>query len=390
MEIKLARENLLIALRHVEKTSSTHLLPICSYVMFEANGDDVSITSTDLSGTTRFTIKGQITVEGLAMVELKKLIAAAAALEDDVVRLKTVNFEMIVTCGDAKVKLQTRDPEDFPEIPVLANCVEYTIEGKLFKEVVAKAAYSIDRAMHKVGTLDGVKIDIGKQITTWGADGYRVAMATCKLNNSGEERSFIIPPSTIAAIRGVGDEDELKIQIEGLRVRFVAGPLEIISSTLSGEYPKIKELFVIADTRCETNRLETIKALKLCGLLKQDLVRIIVEKEAMTLQATTPVDELVEAKIKCQAVEHWRFAVSAKYLREMLDHNDSETIVWGQQTKDQSPLTFTDGEGGHMIMPMFVMWDEEVKTTDNVPVDDAPDPEDDMDLEDNECEDSAE
>ena len=119
-------------------------MPILSNVLIEAEGDTVSLTTTNLDLGIRCRLKATVTSGGSITLPVKKLASIVNALSagEAVVELSGQNRARI-TCAGSKFEIMGLPSDQFPGLPTFADQHSYTLPQAALKWVLAHPAVSV-------------------------------------------------------------------------------------------------------------------------------------------------------------------------------------------------------------------------------------------------------
>ena len=162
-------------------------MPILANVLLEAEGDQLSISATDLEVHLKRTCSAKVKKTGSATVGARKLFELIRELGAGEVTIRSLDNDFVeVTSNRSKVKLVGLAPADFPTFPTGSSKGGTNIE--LAVESLQKA---IDRTLFAVST-DDTRSHLGGVLLTAtdggfrfvGTDGHRLALADVDIGKS--------------------------------------------------------------------------------------------------------------------------------------------------------------------------------------------------------------
>jgi DNA polymerase III subunit beta len=145
-------------------------------------------------------------------------------------------------CGTTNANIKGIDADEFPPVPVNDNGGDLAVDGAVLKQMIQQtvfAAATEDNRPILTGIYTRLEDDT---MTMAAADGYRLAVRTCKLEQSFEEPiEMVIPAKSLAEVgRIISDEDsEVLITLPGERdiVMFHMKQVDVSSQLLEGKFP---------------------------------------------------------------------------------------------------------------------------------------------------------
>lgn len=272
-------------------------MPILQNVLIEATKGQVSLTTTNLDLGMKCSVKAEVEEEGSVTLPVRDLSRIVRELADMEVS--------VAASGTPKATISTRgsifniigmDSKEFPPLPELTDCKEFTISRQELKDMLKSVSYaqSVNEERYM---LKGVFFQISEDaISLVATDGRRLAVTTknMKLKEKGE---FILPSMTVAELEKIPDlSDQLKLSYTDRQVAIklevsdheddnigFAESVYLVSKVVEGKYPNFKQV-----------------------IPKDDFNQAVVERELMqecVHRAALVSDEKVTLRLKVDEME---------------------------------------------------------------------------------------
>src|SRR5437764_4194218 len=140
MEIVLSRSELLrelTATQGVVERKTT--IPILSNFLFEAAGDKLSITATDLDLSLRTSCSAKVKKEGACTIPARKLYDYVKLLPDTDIAIRLLeNHWVSIRCGRSNTKMVGMARSNFPALPVFPTAGVVKIPSAVLRSMIAK------------------------------------------------------------------------------------------------------------------------------------------------------------------------------------------------------------------------------------------------------------
>lgn len=248
MKITILKENLNDGLNIVGRVAGKNLtLPILNNILVSAEGNFLSLTSTDLELGIKYWTLCKIEKEGSLTVPAKILSSFVGLLPEKKIDLEVKNQTLHIDCENNKTQIKGLDPQDYPIIPKIEddNFIELNVAPLCqgLSQVVDFAAPSQARP-----ELSGVYLNLQKdrlQITS--TDSFRLAEKTLYLSEkTGREISFILPQKTARELVNIFSERKGKLKLyfspnqvlfEYLMAETPHPQIQLVSRLVEGDYP---------------------------------------------------------------------------------------------------------------------------------------------------------
>jgi DNA polymerase-3 subunit beta len=343
-------------------------MPILANVLLEAEGDQLSISATDLEVHLKRTCSAKVKKTGSATVGARKLFELIRELGAGEVTIRSLDNDFVeVTSNRSKVKLVGLAPADFPTFPTGSSKGGTNIE--LAVESLQKA---IDRTLFAVST-DDTRSHLGGVLLTAadggfrfvGTDGHRLALADVDIGKSDKgsvEKGIILPRKGLAELRKLLDEAEgnANIRLLGNAIRVEQSNVDLVMRLVDGEFPNYEQV-VPESTKISVavDKGEFFAALKRVSVVASDRargVRLHLEKGLLRVAASSPdfgeASEELAVDYKGAKVE---VGFNARYLTDVLGvlpEDQRVTLGLSDETSAGVISTEEDDSYRYVVMPM--------------------------------------
>jgi len=262
--------------------------------------------------------------------------------------------------------------DDFPNIP--------TVEKEKFDFRVKKV--DIVQAVNRVAfaaasddikpVLTGVKVEVEDDTVSFVAtDGLRLSKQCVKIEKGSGKKNFLVPVrafSELTYIISELDTDEEWVNIYILedrnQVLFRLSDVDLVSRLIDGEFPEYKQIIPTGfETKCLIKRDDFLNSLKVVNIIARSVLGnkmvldISSKNQKLSLSAMQSDlgknQSVFEGKVEGSDI---KIAFSARLLSDILNHIDSEDIVF-ECTDPVKPGVFKiegDTEFVHLVMPMML------------------------------------
>src|SRR2546430_5050809 len=159
-------------------------IPILSNYLFEAAGDKLSLTATDLDLSLRTSCSAKVKKEGACTIPARKLYDYAKLLPDADITIRLLeNHWVSIRCGRSNTKMVGMAKSNFPGLPVFPSVGVIKIPAAGLRAMIAKTGFAIASEEARY-TLNGALMVLKPEsITMVATDGHRLA----HIERSGEK-----------------------------------------------------------------------------------------------------------------------------------------------------------------------------------------------------------
>ncbi|HEY6272121.1 MAG TPA: DNA polymerase III subunit beta [Terriglobales bacterium] len=246
MEITVTKNDLLkelTATQGVVERKTT--IPILSNFLFEAAGDRLSITATDLDLSLRTSASAKVKKEGSCTIPARKLYDYVKLLGDGDISMKLLeNHWVQIRSGRSNTKMVGMARANFPALPQFPVDTAIQIPAGVLRNLIAKTIFAISNEESRY-TLNGALLVLKPEsIIMVATDGHRLAHIehqTSKFPVSGEMR-VLVPKKAMAELNtllSVSDDAAASVEFakDESTLFFRIGGRLLTSRQLTGQFP---------------------------------------------------------------------------------------------------------------------------------------------------------
>lgn len=258
MKFKIHRDHFVNGLQQVLNVVGTRAtMPILSNVLIQAEGDQLSLTTTNLDLGIRCQIKAEVQTPGGITLPVRKLATIVRALPDAEVEVDASSGNQAkITSGGSLFRIMGIAQEEFPPLPSFADQHVFNLQQADILGMLKSVSYAMSSDENRY-ILNGVYFVFGDdKLTLVATDGRRLALTGKELEVSGDNAgNFILPAKTVTELeRLLGQGDGLKITFTDRQVAFeikMAGEAEegglidsiyLVSKIVEGNYPNYRQV----------------------------------------------------------------------------------------------------------------------------------------------------
>jgi DNA polymerase-3 subunit beta len=218
-------------------------IPILSNYLFEASGEKLTLTATDLDLSLRTSCDAKVKKEGACTIPARKLYDYVKLLPDADITIKLLeNHWVSIRCGRSNTKMVGMARSNFPGLPVFPSAGAIKIPAPVLRSMIAKTGFAIANEESRY-TLNGALMVLKPEsITMVATDGHRLA----HIERSGEkfdgvsgEMKTLIPKKAMDELKSLLDSDIEFIEFakDESTLFFRVGPRLLTSRQLTGQFP---------------------------------------------------------------------------------------------------------------------------------------------------------
>lgn len=310
-------------------------MPILECVVIEADGDELKLTTNDMSLgiETRFT--ANVEEEGIILVNAKMISEIIRKLPDEDVYFESdENENILLFCGKAKFNLSGKNHEEFPMLPKIEKEKKIVISQFTLKEMIRQTIFSIsNNENNKILTGELFEIT-GDEFKIASLDLHRVSIRKIQLKETFDDIKAVIPGKTLSEVSKIltgGIEDEVEIFFTKNHVLFELGKTIIISRLIEGNFYNINQMLTNDyETKVTVNKRELLDCIDRATLLLREAenkpVIMNVKNDEIKMEMNTKIGSMDENISIEKEGKDLRIAFDPKFLIDVLRVIDEEEV----------------------------------------------------------------
>jgi DNA polymerase III subunit beta len=345
-------------------------IPILSNYLFEAAGDKLSLTATDLDLSLRTSCNAKVKKEGSCTIPARKLHDYVKLLPDADITIKLLeNHWVSIRCGRSNTKMVGMAKSNFPSLPGFPTAGVVKIPAGVLRSMIAKTTFAIANEESRY-TLNGALMVLKPEsITMVATDGHRLA----HIERSGEkfegvsgEMKTLVPKKAMDEIKSLPDStevDSIDFAKDESTLYFRIGPRLLTSRQLTGQFPNYEAVLPKDNNKSVTVNCEDLAAaiqrVAQFADERSRAVRMRMEKGELKLSASsTEMGESEDSLETNYNGDSVTIGFNAQYLLDFLKATGSGEVR--MEFKDaQSAGQLRPGEGDdykyrYIVMPMRI------------------------------------
>jgi len=362
MKIIVTKENLSAALRKALcAISSKVVIPSMANVLFSADGDKLTITSTDNEITIITQVPALIEEEGQTTLPAKKLAQVIAALPNGDVTIESDADDLSkINCMKNSTTLHGLSAIDYPNVKPLEPDWTFKMKGKDLVRGLTKVVYarSTDDTRKQ---LNGVVMSIRAGMMTMAAtDGRRLALLENTLEDeNAKDGDYILPSRASTEISRCMDDavDDITIGLNKSGVIFESKNTKLVTKLVEGSYPNFRQVIPencgATITVPRTVFMEVLSRVSIVVLDTSGSIKLTFGADKLNISAYSPeTGESSESMETAYEGEEVTVSFNPLFFLDPLKvmECDKVNIEFGKQ---YTPVKLTGDDGFlYMLMPM--------------------------------------
>lgn len=372
MEISVSKNDLLkelTATQGVVERKTT--IPILSNFLFEAGGDKLSITATDLDLSLRTSCPAKVKKEGSCTIPARKLYDYVKLLADGDISIKLLeNHWVQIRSGRSNTKMVGMARANFPALPLFPAESALQLPAQVLRQLIGKTIFSISNEESRY-TLNGALLVLKPEsLTMVATDGHRLAHVEhngTKLPVSGELK-VLVPKKAMAELSTLlnsSDAQTVEFAKDESTLFFRIGGRLLTSRQLTGQFPNYEAVLPR-----ENNKFVTVHCDELSAAIQRvaqfadersNAIRMRVEKNELKVSSSnTETGESEDSIETAYTGDPMVIGFNSQYLLEFLkvvgagdvrfEFKDAQTA--GQLRPDEA--ADSEYRYRYIVMPMRI------------------------------------
>ncbi|MGK0442527.1 MAG: DNA polymerase-3 subunit beta [Pseudohongiellaceae bacterium] len=342
-----------------------HTLPILSNVMLALEGDQLSITGTDLEvelvGRVALAQSpasgGEITVPARKLADICKSLPDGSDIEfivgDDRVTVKA---------GRSRFSLSTLAAGDFPNVEQGPGSQSFVLKQGDLKRLIDRTSFAMaqqDVRYYLNGMLWEVNAGYLRMVAT---DGHRLAMCTLETPiDAAELLQVILPRKGVIELSRllINEDQDVDVVIGSNHIRATTTDFTFTSKLVDGKFPDYDRVLPKQTTKAIFGSREDLRhAFSRTAILSNEKyrgVRLMLSDASLKIIANNPEQEEAEEVVNVEyAGEELEIGFNVSYLLDVLAVLSGDKVKLSLSDANSSALLeeSEQGDSRYVVMPM--------------------------------------
>ena len=268
MEITVSRQDLvreLTATQSVVERKTT--IPILSNFLLEADGDQLTITATDLDQAIRTSAAVKVKKPGSCTIPARKLYDYVKLLPEGEVSIKLLeNHWVQIRSGRSNTKMVGMARANYPQVPEFPAVTATSIPVAALKTLIARTVFAISNEESRY-TLNGALLVLkAESLAMVATDGHRLSFVEkpgVELEGISGEKRVLIPRKALLELQQlVGNTDAEKVDFadDENMLFFRVGHRTLSTRRLVGQFPNYEAVMPRDNTKFAVVRSSELAA----------------------------------------------------------------------------------------------------------------------------------
>ena len=339
-------------------------LPVLSNILLVAEGDQLSMTGTDLE----VELVGRVTLDepaeaGSITVPARKLMDICKSLPDNaIIEIKLVDAKVVIKAGRTRFTLTTLPATEFPNVEDCDQSFELTLPQEKLRHLIDQTGFSMAQQDVRY-YLNGMMMEVSDgMLRSVSTDGHRLATSVTVAETANEtSEQIIIPRKGILELARLlqGGDEPLKLVVGSNHIRAHVADYIFTSKLVDGKFPDYQRVIPRGGDKIVLgNRQELRQVFSRIAILSNEKyrgVRLTLTSGFLKVMANNPEQEEAEETIAIDYQgESLEIGFNVNYLIDVLSIINSDIVRFTLSDSNSSALVESYDEEGSVfvVMPM--------------------------------------
>lgn len=364
MKFVISREALLRPLQLVAGVvEKRQTLPVLSNVLLEVQGQQLSLTGTDLE----VELVGRVTLdevgqEGEITVPAKKLMDICRSLPDGAeITIEQDDQRVNVRSGRSRFTLSTLPATEFPNVENISGEQHFVLEQNKLRRVIDRTSFAMAQQDVRY-YLNGMLFEVtANGLRTVSTDGHRLATATVEIAGPDTAQQIILPRKGVLELAKLLTDAEASVSLalSTNHLRATTENFTFTSKLVDGKFPDYGRVIPKNGSNVMlADRQELRSVFARTAILSNEKyrgVRLVLEPELLKVFANNPEQEEAEESVGVDYNgDSLEMGFNVSYLQDVMSVLDTQQVKMTLSDANSSAL-LEEPEGGdamYVVMPM--------------------------------------
>ncbi len=340
------------------------VLPILEDYLFSLQGNDLTITASNLETTIITSLEVSGEEDGQIAITAKILLDTLKALPEQPVTFDVDDNLKAVTITSAygKYKLAGDSPEDFPDLPTQEDAQSISLSADLINNALTKTLFATSNDELRMA-MQGVYVQIEEASVIFVAtDAHKLVKYTFKTEEHEILNTFIIPKKGLVLLKNaLNSESEIEMSYNKNNCFFMLGDTQVIIRLIDAKYPDYNAVIPYDNAnRLTLERVDFLNSLRRIAIYANkstNQVVLNITDGSLTISAQD-LDFSNEAteQLSCEYIgDPMNIGFNAKFLIEMLGVLTTEQVVIKLSSPNRAGILVPSEQPAEEELIMLVM-----------------------------------
>lgn len=246
MNFTVTKSNLLQAVQTVYRSSQAKAsLPALGSILFRAEGESLTVTSTDIDLTVQCRTPVNVITNGEICLPARQIVDIVRCLPDTAVQMESdpETSSVKILYDNSEINIKGYPAENFPSLPEITDCSTLQLTQGTLKEMIRQTIYAVSQDKTRP-LFTGVLFEKnGRNLRLVATDTHRLALREAEAE-AEEFSSVIVPGSSLNELTRVmkQEEEKVSIKIGRTHISFATAESLLVSRLITGQFPMYSQI----------------------------------------------------------------------------------------------------------------------------------------------------
>jgi DNA polymerase-3 subunit beta len=337
MKFTCSTKDIASAVTAAAKVVNAHTtMPILNNVLLSARAGRVAVRATDLELTLENGFAADVEEDGDCTVPARLFTGYLANLPQSQLEVQGTATRATLKCERSNYEFFALPADEYPPLPEGTAGDRFSIDAKTLREAAGRVTFAASNEEARGAVLMGTLLEFeGSALTLVATDGYRLARYTAALAEPVSKAArLIVPARGLAEVVRAAGSGTIEAQVLGgqsNQLVFNAGDAKVVARLVDGQYPNYQQVIPKAFERtvvASTSRLlASLRRAEVVAGDRASMVKLAADGTSLVITASSDTAGNAYEELDVERTgEPLTIAFNAKYLVEILNHIDAETV----------------------------------------------------------------
>jgi len=312
-------------------------MPILSNVLLTAKGGRVSVRATDLELTLENGFPATVSEEGACTVQARLFSGYLANLPVADLDMQGTASRATLKCERSNYEFFALPADEYPPLPEGKLGDQFRVDAKAFRDAAAAVTFAASGEEARGAVLMGTLLELdGDKLTMVATDGYRLARVELPLTEPVRTPAkLIVPARALSEVMRVANAGTIEATVLGGQANqlvFNTGDVKVIARLVDGQYPNYQQVipkeFDRKVTASTARLLSSLRRAEVVAGDRASMVKLAAEGTSLVITASSDTAGNAYEELDVERTgDPITIAFNAKYLAEILNHIDADTVT---------------------------------------------------------------
>lgn len=345
--------------------NSSNTLPILDNILFELNGNQLTVSASDLETTMSSTLEVESDSEGSVAIPARLLLDTLKTFpEQPLTFVVEDNNTVEISSNHGKYALAYADGNEFPKAVALEDPSKTVVTGDVLATAISKTIFAAGNDDLRP-VMSGVFFQFSTEGLTFVAtDAHKLVKYTREDIKANQVAEFIMPKKPLNLLKGIlaGSEDEVTIEYNESNAKFTFENSVLVCRLIDGKYPNYEAVIPKENPNklvIDRNQfLNSVKRVSIFSNKTTHQIRLKIAGAELNISAEDiDYSNKAEERLTCDYQgDDMQIGFNSRFLTEMLNNLSSDDVQLEMSMPNRAGiLTPVDGLDEGEQVTMLVM-----------------------------------